>query len=152
MAEPTAEQTGTSPGTGRRANATSFKPGNAGGKRLKKPPVPALPEPEGEVGDGAGVMLRDMRWAYRNLGVRCEGTPQQELFRKELRDTPAKFRAELQKLEKEFRAGREGSGEGGSAPVLAADAGEERVQELIRRLLKLAKGTGDGGPGRGQAV
>ena len=72
-------------------------------KPLHEPPVESIPEPEDEVGDGAPQDLKDMRWAYRNLGVMCKGTPQQEAFRAVYRRGAMKFTAELRKREREWR-------------------------------------------------
>ena len=66
----------------------------------------AIPEPRDERGDGAGAVLRDMRWAYRNLGRGCRGTAQQESFRVECQADLLKFTADLEKREREFRASK----------------------------------------------
>ena len=75
-------------------------------ERLAAAVAGELAEPSGEVGDGAGAVLRDMRWAYRNLGRVCRGTAQQESFRVECQADLLKFTADLEKREREFRASK----------------------------------------------
>lgn len=136
---------GRSPGSRR----TQFAPGasgNPGGvPRADESPVP---EPDDEVGDGAPGALKDLRWVRRNIGVRCRGTPIQEALRREARKNPLKFNAEHSRLEREFLAtgGKSAAGgDGGRSPgvepdALPPDAGEVRVEALIKELLAEAAG------------
>ena len=89
---------------GRKKRVGTFPAGDAHPRR--KLQVEPLPEPEEEVGDGASPVLKDMRWAYLNLGRNCPGTKQQRVFREECRKDPMKFTAELEKREREFRVSK----------------------------------------------
>lgn len=101
-------------------------------------PDSVVPEPPGEVSDGASVVLKAMRWAVRNLGVCCKGTALQELFRRELRAHPSKFRQDLKREEKEFRLEKaEGLAGAERHAEPPAEEGERsrRCEALIREML-----------------
>lgn len=91
-------------------------------------------EPTDEANDGAPQLLKDLRWAYRNLGVKCCGSGQQEHWRKVLKRDPFKFADLFTRLDREFRqAGGKGKGDTPQAEVI--DVGEEAARELIAELL-----------------
>lgn len=88
-------------------------------------------------------LLIDMRWAYRHRSDDVEGSPNQQLFRDQLKDKPKEFLDRLERLEKEFAKGgperptvkKPAQAEGASQQPPAEDAGEARCVELVERLL-----------------
>src|SRR5262249_29341587 len=100
--------------------------------------VPELPEPESEVEDGASEVLRALRWSFRNFGLRCKGTPQQEVFRKLHKRNPAKFLDLLTKHEQLFQQTLEKSltRPKGQARTTPPDQGDEHLRGLIDGLLQ----------------
>lgn len=123
-----------------------FQPGVSGNPTGKpKADEPEVPEPESEVGDGASPLLRAMRWAVRNDGVRCRAVGVNETQRKAYRSNPVKFLEVMVKLE--GLHARAAGVQGGKAGP-AHDGGHERVRGLIEELLAkwagVASGGGDG--------
>lgn len=123
--------------------------GRAGKPRAGEggPPEPVYDEPEKPeppVADDdlpPSEFLRDFRWAYRNYGVRCRGTPQQMLLREMFEDERVKFLQAWQREEdshtarvKEAAARR--PAKVGTEPVaLGKDEGLERAIEMCERWL-----------------
>ena len=114
-----------------------FKPGVSGNPSGKpKCDEPEVPEPESEVGDGAGPLLKAMRWAVRNDGVRCRAVGLNETQRKALRANPVKFAEIMAKLEALHARAREKEAPGSGRKRGGRDEGHERVRELIDQLLE----------------
>jgi hypothetical protein len=104
-----------------------------------EPPVGPDDLPPSEV-------LRDLRWAYRNFGVRCRGNPQAMALREMLEaGDRAKFMDLLSKHEqmhlgrvKDWLASRPkpaAGGEAGGPKPLEKDEGLERAVEMCERWL-----------------
>jgi hypothetical protein len=94
--------------------------------------VPEVPEPEGEVDDGAPELLRAVRWAFRNVGSACPGTPQQEHYRRLHKKQPVKFAELYAKLEREFQESKPAAPPEESGP----DEGTELAEGAALRFLK----------------
>lgn len=98
---------------------------------------------KGREEEGVTQALRDMRWVYRS-GKEEDVTPGQHLCRKLMEDSPEKFLDRLMRYEAlhEARAAKAVAGNaretaaGGREAPLKNDKGEERVLELIDRLLE----------------
>lgn len=131
---------------GQRANPN----GRAGKpKSVPEPVYDEEPREEPPVGPDdlpPSEVLRDLRWAYRNFGVRCRGTGQQMALREMLEaGDRAKFMDLLSKHEqmhqsrvKEWLASRPKSaagGEAGGVKPLEKDEGLERAVAMCDRWL-----------------
>jgi hypothetical protein len=116
--------------------AHQFTPGGSGNPhgRKGKPAEPPVPEPESEAGDGAPPILKAMRWAVRNEGVRCQANGLNEIQRKALRSNPVKFAEAMAKFET-LLARQSGQAAGKKGPA-ARDEGHERARALIDELLE----------------
>lgn len=106
---------------------------NPGGKpRVDEAPILEVPGWE-----HADDLLRDVRWAYRNLGRRCPVTPAQAELRKLFEENREKFLDLKVKLEaayrEEYPVERAPSEPTGGAVV------EEEVDEGTARCLELAE-------------
>lgn len=104
-----------------------FKKGNPGPPGVRKVVVEPLPE-------GVSQELADMRWVYENPG-NLDRTQGQRTCRKWLKDDVRGFMAEKARREAQLVELK-----GDVGPVV--DEGVERVNELIREILREAKGDG----------
>ncbi len=75
-------------------------------ERIEKEAAQKVPEEAVEWQDDPERVLRDLRWAYANLGRKLKGTPQQEAFRKLLTDEPRAFLEMMGKQEVAVKAGK----------------------------------------------
>lgn len=91
-----------------------------------------VPEPADEVNDGAPSQLKAMRWAVRNHGVKCKGTPAEEAMREAYRKAPMRFVEMLTRQEQLFRESRPA----GAKVSAVRDEGQERVEELLAECLE----------------
>jgi hypothetical protein len=96
--------------------------------------MPEVPEPAGDVDDGAPELLKAVRWAFRNIGSACPGTPQQEHYRRLHKKQPVKFAELYAKLEREFQQSKPADQPGDEEPE--RDEGLERAEGAALRFLK----------------
>lgn len=108
--------------------------GNPSGKKKRVEPVydeepipePAVPDDEPE----PSPVLLDLRWAYRNFGVRCRGNPQQMAFREMLEGDRPKFMDLLTKHE-QMHQGRVKESSSSEAATSAVDEGTEKSLRIL---------------------
>lgn len=145
MSEQDREQGGKQGGVG--PAATRFRKGESGNP-AGRPKQPDFPLPEVPGWEHADDLLRDIRWAYRNLGRRCEATAAQAQLRKLFETDRAKFLDLKVKLEaayrEEYPVERGPAGGGVSVPTAPeeVDEGTARCLELAERVLKELTGGG----------